>query len=75
MSERCGRCGADPAEGFATIGDTRYCHEGPDPTCYQLASWGVADPADISVDSWAALLDVDPSTIREVRIEYPEERQ
>ena len=33
---RCGLCG-DPARGYATIGDTRYCHEGDDPTCYQKA--------------------------------------
>lgn len=24
--ESCGRCGRSPAAGFATIGDTRYCH-------------------------------------------------
>lgn len=45
----CGRCGKDPADGFAMIGDTRYCHgdshpEGrPDltvPTCYELTGIG-----------------------------------
>ena len=42
MSERCGSCGQDPAEGFAMIGDTRYCHGDnthPAPTCYMLEQW------------------------------------
>lgn len=39
-SEACAFCGKDPAEGFATINDERYCHESEDPTCYMLASWG-----------------------------------
>ena len=34
----CGRCG-EPAKGYATIGEQRYCHDEPDPTCYMLASW------------------------------------
>jgi hypothetical protein len=33
----CARCG-QPAEGLATIDDVHYCHDGDDPTCYQLAS-------------------------------------
>jgi hypothetical protein len=38
--EQCGLCGNDPAAGFATIGDTRYCHGDfdPEPTCYMRAS-------------------------------------
>lgn len=39
MSDACGRCGKDPADGFATIGDTRFCHGDstyPEPTCYML---------------------------------------
>ena len=39
----CGYCG-EPAAGFATIGDQRYCHDGTGPTCYTLATrelaWG-----------------------------------
>lgn len=32
----CGLCGRDPAAGFATINDVRYCHgdDDPEPTCY-----------------------------------------
>lgn len=35
----CGLCGKDPAEGWAKIGDVRYCHGDydPDPTCYMRA--------------------------------------
>jgi hypothetical protein len=35
VSNICGNCGADPAKGYATIGETRYCHEGESPTCYE----------------------------------------
>lgn len=36
----CGLCG-NRATGFATIGDTRYCHGDfdPEPTCYEQAQW------------------------------------
>lgn len=34
----CAWCGK-PAKGYAAIGTKRYCHEGPDATCYMLASW------------------------------------
>ena len=37
MSNACGRCGRDPAAGFAVIEETRYCHEGESPTCYEHA--------------------------------------
>jgi hypothetical protein len=31
----CGRCGKDPADGFAMIGDVRYCHgDDEEWTCY-----------------------------------------
>ena len=35
----CGGCGKDPAEGFATVNDVRYCHgdNDPTPTCYERA--------------------------------------
>lgn len=40
-SEVCGWCGRDPAEGYATIwteaSESRYCHLGPSPTCYEKA--------------------------------------
>lgn len=43
MKSTCAWCG-QPARGFATIGDDRYCHDGSDygenlPSCFQLASW------------------------------------
>lgn len=39
VGDICARCGK-PAEGFATIGDDRYCHgDGPGPTCYMLQQW------------------------------------
>lgn len=41
---RCARCGKDPAEGFAMIGDDRYCHESERPSCYELAQWGDSEP-------------------------------
>lgn len=36
----CGRCGKNPAEGFASINDEWFCHDGDgiEPTCYMLAS-------------------------------------
>jgi hypothetical protein len=38
LDERCARCGKQ-AEGFASIGDKRYCHGDQDGlTCYMLAS-------------------------------------
>lgn len=38
-TEQCGLCGADPAHGYALIGDTRFCHgdDDPEPTCYMRA--------------------------------------
>lgn len=37
--DKCARCGKDPADGHAYIGDARYCHgDYDDPTCYMLAS-------------------------------------
>ena len=35
-SAACGLCGRDPAAGFATVNDVRYCHgdDDPEPTCY-----------------------------------------
>ncbi len=38
----CGLCGK-PAKGYAMIGYTRYCHDGPDPTCYMIQSWEDTD--------------------------------
>jgi hypothetical protein len=33
---KCGRCGKDPAEGFASIDGVRYCHgDAESPTCYE----------------------------------------
>lgn len=41
--EACGLCHKDPAEGLASVGAIRYCHEGGSPTCYERAS-GSAGP-------------------------------
>ena len=41
-SQKCGLCGRSPAAGFAAIDDTRYCHEGDSPTCYESAQTGSA---------------------------------
>jgi hypothetical protein len=41
----CDLCGRDPAAGFATVGDVRYCHDGPSPTCYERAPWPGTDGA------------------------------
>jgi hypothetical protein len=30
----CKRCGADPAQGWAQIGDDWYCHPDDGPDCY-----------------------------------------
>lgn len=38
MSATCARCG-ESARGTAFINDDRYCHEGPEPTCYMQATW------------------------------------
>lgn len=54
--ETCGRCGTNPARGFATIGTTRYCHgdawEGDDlldePTCYMRQSWDNSSAAGLN---------------------------
>ena len=35
----CARCG-ELARGLAMVGPERFCHEGPSPTCYELASRG-----------------------------------
>ncbi len=33
--DSCGRCGLTPAEGYAKMGGTRYCHgDQEEPTCY-----------------------------------------
>lgn len=32
---KCGKCGKDPAAGYAKINSIRYCHDGPSPTCYE----------------------------------------
>jgi hypothetical protein len=51
--EKCGLCGKDPAEGFAMIGDIRYCHGDSSnvlsfltmvdkPTCYMKQTWDEA---------------------------------
>lgn len=38
--DKCARCGKDPADGYAFIGDKRFCHgDDQDPTCYMRASW------------------------------------
>lgn len=46
-STACGWCGVDPAEGFAMVSadgkDTRYCHDGPSPTCYENVIGELAD--------------------------------
>lgn len=41
MSARCGRCERDPAAGFATIGDERFCHpvDGVGRSCYTNESF------------------------------------
>lgn len=43
---KCVVCGKNPAEGWAWIGDDRYCHGDDDrePTCYMRGQWaGVND--------------------------------
>lgn len=35
----CVGCGADPARGFAQVGDDWYCHDGPGVSCYEKAGW------------------------------------
>lgn len=42
---RCTFCG-NPATGFATINDNRYCHGDDDcePTCYESAQWAMSNP-------------------------------
>lgn len=43
-SEPCARCG-QPARGVAYIGNERFCHESPYPTCYMLTQWDrMAEP-------------------------------
>lgn len=39
--DACGLCFKDPAEGYASIGDLRFCHgdDDPEPTCYMRAQW------------------------------------
>ena len=38
----CAFCHRPQADGYATIGDERYCHgDDPYPTCYMKASWGM----------------------------------
>jgi hypothetical protein len=50
--ETCARCGANPAAGYATIGEQRYCHgDGQQPTCYMRSSW------DETMDRTSTLLD------------------
>jgi hypothetical protein len=51
MSKRkCGICGLDPAEGFASswtkeAGEVFYCHGDDDGvSCYERASWSAAEP-------------------------------
>lgn len=46
-AQACGLCGKDPAEGFAMLGDVRYCHGDwtPDPTCYMRAQRPASFPA------------------------------
>lgn len=39
MSSLCARCG-EPAAGFATIGEERYCHGDASPSCYERQQWG-----------------------------------
>ena len=40
LDEKCARCQRDPAEGYATIDDKRYCHgTSSPPSCYMLTSW------------------------------------
>lgn len=42
----CGHCGSDPAEGYAQINDTWYCHgdwtTNYEPTCFEIAQVGQA---------------------------------
>lgn len=51
-AEACGLCGKDPAEGFATVDDVRYCHGDftPDPTCYMAAQAPVSQRVDWIVE-------------------------
>lgn len=51
-STRCGLC-QQPARGFATIGDVRYCHEGESPTCYERAGWGDLESFADDMVAWA----------------------
>lgn len=38
--DACGRCGRDPAAGFAFHGTVRYCHGDDErPSCYEKESW------------------------------------
>lgn len=47
---KCGGCG-EPAQGHAAIGDDRYCHEGPSPTCYERASHEQALGVDLELEA------------------------
>lgn len=58
--DNCALC-KNPATGYATIGDDRYCHGDldPEPTCYQVAQWRMsghpfvgAVPADPAGFDW-----------------------
>jgi len=40
----CGRCG-QPVTGWAFINGIRYCHDDETPSCYEKASWGMAEDA------------------------------
>lgn len=51
LSETCSLC-QQPATGLASIGNERYCHEGPDPTCYMIAQWAEHVPILGNVGDW-----------------------
>lgn len=39
-AQRCGLCGKDPAEGFASVNGVRFCHgDDDDTTCYMEDTW------------------------------------
>lgn len=48
----CGLCGADPAEGMASIDDTRYCHGDEGTTCFTVASMA------LPLDARAELIEI-----------------
>lgn len=52
--QACGLCGKDPAAGFASIDDVRYCHgdDDPEPTCYMRSQGRYLDPVEFRDWDW-----------------------